>query len=460
MLPQACSTETEALRAETQELQAKLRALRMVPGAALAEASGCAFQPLSPSAAAENSAVDDGSAAAAVHFSLADDKQEAQDLEQTDMHDMYDFSRFIPAGAATDVPAVRPAAEACEVERRRAEQRAERKRLEASEATLRTRTEALELQMEAQERKLTSASRQVAKTRNEVKKLTAQVGLKDLQGSKNSKEVASLRQALVEREDQLQDALDECDKALASTYVDEDAQSPQEGAACGPAKAAMSAEDEESLVQLMRVAEELTHALETAQAGEEDAMRQLAFASSELEREEVLTEETRLKVLAAREAREAEVAALLARIKEQEQALAAERERTRSLQAGPESKTRDTEPEGEPAGRDALEPLSNVDITDPEVAAAEKAARAALEAMRLHGTQSAAKAGQEASKVAGHLSNVARGGLLLNLRSQVRSALAATRAPTDQPCTPPEKEESTTGTPGRPLDWNYDLIEV
>merc|ERR1719162_424369 len=60
------------------------------------------------------------------------------------------------------------------------------------------------------------------------------------------------------------------------------------------------------------------------------------------------------------------------------------------------------EPEGQPAGGDALEPLSNVDISDPEVAAAEKAALAAMAAMKSHGSGfrgSAAKAGAEASKV-------------------------------------------------------------
>ena len=41
-----------------------------------------------------------------------------------------------------------------------------------------------------------------------------------------------------------------------------------------------------------------------------------------------------------------------------------------------------------------------MNVSDPEVAAAEKAARAALEAMRRHGSCSAAKAGAEASKVA------------------------------------------------------------
>merc|ERR1719272_1375982 len=88
---------------------------------------------------------------------------------------------------------------AAEKTRRRKEQREEMTRLEVSEAAMRERAGTLEEQMEVQERKLKAASKQVLKTRTEVKKLTAQVGLQDLQGSKNTKEVAQLRQLLVER---------------------------------------------------------------------------------------------------------------------------------------------------------------------------------------------------------------------------------------------------------------------
>merc|ERR1719352_1398626 len=103
-------------------------------------------------------------------------------------------------------------------------------RLKASEVALRERAQALEEHMETQERKLAAASRQVAKTRNEVKKLTAQVGLKDLQGSKNSREVTELRQLLVEREEQLQEVLDDCDAALAvpSRGIDNSGEEPPE----------------------------------------------------------------------------------------------------------------------------------------------------------------------------------------------------------------------------------------
>jgi len=417
-----------------------------------------------------------------VHFNLDDDEVEAndeeEDLVENDMDDMYDFTGFIPGRRNTapaemlSLPADGSASDeehsaeeerlaAAEKTRRRAEQREEMTRLEVSEAAMRERAGTLEEQMEVQERKLKAASKQVLKTRTEVKKLTAQVGLQDLQGSKNTKEVAQLRQLLVEREEQLQDALDDCDAAMlrAGDASDEDL---EEEVALDAAPVAMSEENEESLIQLMRITEELTDALEAARAGEDDAKRQLAIASAELQREATQTEESRLRVLAAREAREAEVAALLARIKEQEQCLSAERERSRALQAGSAAKARDAEPEGEPAVEEAWEPLSKVDISDPEVAAAEKAARAALEAMRLHGNRSAAKAGAEASKVAGHLSHVANGGLLRNIL-QMRRIFSSPSDQCQQPLPAQEAEAAPTQdtrTPHKPLDWNYDMIEV
>lgn len=421
-----------------------------------------------PHASSSSSGASEHKKSQTVHYSMCDDAVDAHQAENRDMYNMYNFSNFTQVSEEQQRIQRRPDSEASAKAQRRAERREEMERLEASQAALQGRARALEEQMEAQERKLTAASRQVAKTRNEVKKLTAQVGLKDLQGSKNSKEVTELRQLLVEREEQLQEVLDDCDAALAvpSRGIDNSGEEPPETSGDGPDSFEMSEEDRESMLQLMRITEELTDALETARGGEEDAKKQLAAALAELQNEEAQTEECHQRVLAAREARAAEVAALSARIKEQEQALVAVREQSRALQAGPAGKARDVvEPEGEPAGGDALEPLSRVDITDPEVAAAEKAARAALEAMKLHGGRSAAKAGAEASKVAGHLVNVGGGGLLRNINYRIRSAFATRSVKqfeTVAPHTPVGAQDEITQqpSPSAPSDWRYDMMEV
>merc|ERR1711871_161622 len=101
----------------------------------------------------------------------------------------------------------------------------------------------------------------------------------------------------------------------------------------GPTAPGMSAEDEESLMQLMRITEELTDALEAAKSSEEATKRQLADSVEELRREEALTEQHRRHLAEMREAREAEVASLQARLRDQEQAIDAERARCRALQA-------------------------------------------------------------------------------------------------------------------------------
>jgi hypothetical protein len=401
---------------------------------------------------------------------------------------MYEFARFaapvhlaVPSEEASSPVSTAVGVNADdEKQKLEAERHAEWQRLRAAEQALRLRNEELELQVEAQERKLAAATRSVARTRTQVTQLTAKAGLKDIQGSRNSKEVHELRMQLADREAQLQDALDDCDAALSILGTKGDSQdaSREDEALLPPAGAAaaapsISAEDEESLLQLMRVTEELTDALEIARAGEEDARRQLTVTSEELQREEQRAQECSKHAIEAKDAKDREVAALLARLKAQEQELVAERARCVALQVGatPKVDYRGSEPEGEPAGGDSLDTLSKVDISDREVEAAERAARAAIEAMKLHGTRSASKAGVAASKAAGHLSNVANGGLLKNLNFQVRSWAAWRSAgvpANEEQKFPPQVMEVADSvvdadfTQKKPLktDWNNDPIEV
>jgi len=468
---------TEELKAETDELQAKLNALRSAPGSALMEA-------LSQE---QRETVRDtrfGSATeTAVHYDLADDAHESPG--KSDLVDMYDFSGFkttseslhaTSSSASAREPIQKPLSKKAQL---RAERQAELERLQALEKTLRRQNEELEIQMEQQERKLTAATRSVAKTRKQAAKLTAQAGLQDIKGSKNSKEVEQLRVLLAERESQLQDALDECDTALSvntrtGNVGDDEAQQLQ----AAPA-AVVSQEDEESLQQLLRITEELTDALETSRAGEEELRRELDIKLAELAREEARASECRRRMDEAKEAKDAEVSLLLVRLKEKEQALAAERARCIALEVGaapPKVDNRGVEPEGEPAGKESLDLLPKVDRSDPEVEAAERAALAAVEAMKLHG--SAARAGATAAKVAGHLTNIANGGLLRKLpgiRVQVQRTVpppskgakltsGGLSIPKAQISPVPGISEdpkvvASTST-GRNADWNLEPIEV
>ncbi|CAK0910295.1 unnamed protein product, partial [Prorocentrum cordatum] len=83
------------------------------------------------------------------------------------------------------------------------------RRLRVVEATLRHREKIFEEQMEAQDRKLSAASAALRKSRSQVQSVTAQLGLKELEGRRLEAQVMQLRGLLVEKERRLQEALDE-----------------------------------------------------------------------------------------------------------------------------------------------------------------------------------------------------------------------------------------------------------
>jgi len=207
------------------------------------------------------------------------------------------------------------------------------------EAKLQEREEALQLQMEEKEKKLAAASKALHRTRGQVQQLNAQLGLKDIEGSKLQCQVVQLRNLLVEKEKRLQDALDEMAEAGSSVLpaaqplrgaqptlpehrgaraegtagdeaeevASERAQQPQEP----PTAYAAAAPDEEQFLQLSRITEELTEALEAARESEAETQRQLGEAAERL--------------TAVRRERDLEVATL-------ERALAAERSRAKEME--------------------------------------------------------------------------------------------------------------------------------
>ena len=82
----------------------------------------------------------------------------------------------------------------------------------AMKAEMKQRESELAASMEDQERKLAAASRALGKSRAQVQRLTAQVGLKDLQTARLEAQVSQLRNLLVEKETRLQEALDSVDR--------------------------------------------------------------------------------------------------------------------------------------------------------------------------------------------------------------------------------------------------------
>jgi len=86
------------------------------------------------------------------------------------------------------------------------------------------------------------------------------------------------------------------------------------------------------LLQLAAMTEELTDALQQATESEEQVQQQFVTISAELneERQQRILAEQELN--SAREARDMEVNALLARIQEQERSLVAERDRAKDLE--------------------------------------------------------------------------------------------------------------------------------
>lgn len=256
------------LESEADELQAKLEALRMADYRDQQRA-GCDR-----------------------YIRQGDRAHSGGDIEQ-----MYDFSRFPPDGRepsdADSVHLVR-----------------------AREADLRERSTALELQVESQEEKLGAAAKALQKYRGQVQQLVAQLGLKDLDAQRLSTQVTQLRRVLVEKERRLQEALDAAERSVLGTAPDGPPQ---------PAQEALSAGDEGQVLQLARIAEELTDALETAREGEESALVELEETTAKLEEEQAISKQRKYEIADAREARRAEVEDLRRQIAEQEQVLEAER---------------------------------------------------------------------------------------------------------------------------------------
>lgn len=228
-----------------------------------------------------------------------------------DIEHMYDFSRFAPEGrgpAETDsVHLVR-----------------------AREDVLCERQIALEVQVEAQEQKLVAAARALHRYRGQVQQLVAQLGLKDLDSQRLSTQVIQLRRVLVEKEQRLQAALDSVDCAIlgpgalgASPSSDGSPQKSQEAPTLG---------EEGQVLQLARIAEELTDALEMAREGEELALAELDETTAKLEEEQAIRGQREREIADAREARGTEVEELRRRIMEQEKALAAEQTRSKEFE--------------------------------------------------------------------------------------------------------------------------------
>lgn len=177
--------------------------------------------------------------AKAIHFHIADEpgnpgQKKASELE---LDAMYDFSQFAPNGERSREP-VDPEMGVYE--------------------RLREQQEAMELHMEAQAKKLSSASKALKKARAQVQQLTAQVSLKDIDCKKMEAQVAQLRNLLTEKERRLQEALDSASVSQGPRLE-----------LCEPEQPT------EELVNLTRVTEQLTASLQLTQ-------RQLAATATEL----------------------------------------------------------------------------------------------------------------------------------------------------------------------------------
>ncbi|CAE7210940.1 unnamed protein product [Symbiodinium necroappetens] len=79
--------------------------------------------------------------------------------------------------------------------------------------------QAMELHMQAQEKKLCSASRALKRARSQVQQLTAQLSLKDIERARLETQVAQFRTLLVEKERRLHGALDALDAAGAPSVA-------------------------------------------------------------------------------------------------------------------------------------------------------------------------------------------------------------------------------------------------
>ncbi|CAE8680098.1 unnamed protein product [Polarella glacialis] len=209
--------------------------------------------------------------------------------------------------------------------------------------------------MQDQERKLVTASTSLKRSKMQAQQLTAQLGLKDLQGSRLLIQVTQLRALLVDKERRLQDALDAAEAqtscsggsvcsvcsgcsgrltrrsgAEAWDAVDERSQQPQEPPSATAAD--RGPDNEGQLVHLARVTEELTEALQDARDSEESARRQLCEAAAKLQAEQRTREQYEAELAASKAQHEAEVAQLVERLRQAQEGQAAlELQRAREL---------------------------------------------------------------------------------------------------------------------------------
>mmetsp|Transcript_154820 Transcript_154820/g.475704 ORF Transcript_154820/g.475704 Transcript_154820/m.475704 type:complete len:427 (+) Transcript_154820:55-1335(+) len=371
--------EVQAMREEAEELRLKLEALEAAEhrdqlracsapanaaapgdaGAAAEVGNATGSAPATPQRA--GAATDGRSVAgaastpetsAAEHYRMDDSSPE----EQRELENVYDFSNF----AAPRQVAMGAEPSAGEPSKLSPEEAAAAvRRLRLVEAKLQERETALSEQMEAQERKLVSASRALKRSRGQVQQLNAQLSLKNIEGSRLQCQVSQLRGLLVDKERRLQDALDRhaatesalaaaraagasCSSRAPSEQADgcvigdvapeEDggnvgggAQQPQEP----PVACVQPAADEEQLLQMSRIAEELTEALEVAREGEDEARRVLEETASRLQAERAARAQYERDLDAVRHERDRVVAELFARLQQREQEAAIERARAK-----------------------------------------------------------------------------------------------------------------------------------
>mmetsp|Transcript_153534 Transcript_153534/g.265726 ORF Transcript_153534/g.265726 Transcript_153534/m.265726 type:complete len:384 (-) Transcript_153534:84-1235(-) len=331
--------EKELLAEEAEELRLKLEALRMAEyreaqrAAVLSQGQGNSGVPASSSAASADSAAEADAEAAAVHYHM--------DVGDGDIESMYDFSDFV--ADASDDASRREGRDANEDGDQHCTADVEHLRL--VEARLKQREQTLQAQVEAQDKKLAAASRALQKTRGQAQALLDQLGSKDSEGSQLNVAAVQLERLLAEKERRLKAALDEAAAALAGEKSAEapcphsrgeggTTQQPQEApTTAGPRPPEPdTGVGEEQLLQLAAMTEELTDALQQATESEEQVQQQFVTISAELneERQQRILAEQELN--SAREARDMEVNALLARIQEQERSLVAERDRAKDLE--------------------------------------------------------------------------------------------------------------------------------
>lgn len=187
----------------------------------------------------------------------------------------------------------------------------------------------LQEKVEDRDRKLVAASRALQRIRGQLRQKTAQLGLKDIQCAKLDVQVTQLQHLLVEKEQRLQETLDDAEHAKQSSATS--AAQPQEP----PVVPASLPGHDRQLEHLTEATEDLTAALASA-ADVEAALRgSLATARDELAAETLRAADLQARLdaeAAARGEQERLSAELAVHIAELQQALAADRAQVAELQ--------------------------------------------------------------------------------------------------------------------------------